>query len=218
MSDFGWSKVNGGLKVPSDMKDQTYFFQDMDSRHKRIHISLIGEVSSLCNNSEFNDASCTQINEVTSSLKKKICKNCVRIVMGMSTDDTRDHAVSQAKKTVTRKSKNAAKHKRLEAHQRSLSKTKEDFMAALEKTGSSTITLPDEIGPEQHSLNESLAVTNQTLPTLRKAATMNLERVTNEWRKLPPNSNEEFTLMQEAHHLKHLIAAIDQIKAFPKRT
>jgi hypothetical protein len=217
MGAFGWDRLVNGVKISPAVRQSFEFFCDPKSRNKRIHITMIGDAVSLCKNAE-NHSGCDDITQFNPSNKKNLCRNCGRVMLAMQDPDkVHDDIVKRAKKTLSRPEA-TVKHKRLEAHKKSLSKTKADFMEALEKTENTTIRLPDEIGPEEHSLNEALKLATPIITAVRKSAVLNLDRVMNEWRKLPPNSNQEFTLVQQAQHLKHLIIAIDQIKSFPKQT
>lgn len=206
-------KLINGIRISPEIEDTINFWQDWNSRHKKIHISINGQETSLCNNAEYDETTCSAIEQMNSETKKLLCRNCGRIAGTLSPNQTRDHTVKEAKKTVSRQTKKTVKHKRLQGHQKALSKTREDFMKALEATPISTI----EISEEQESLNEALSATNITLTTLRRCAIMNLDRIMNEWRKLEPRSPKEFILIQQSQKLKLLINAIDEIKSFPKQ-
>jgi hypothetical protein len=217
MGNFGWDRVVNGVNFPPQVREKFTFFRDPESRNQKIHITMIGESEALCNNSVC-ESGFEIIDKFNAGTKKNLCRNCGRVMLSViNKEDVHDDIVKRAKRTVTRPKK-SSKHKRLEAHEKSLRKTKEDFMRAMEKTENSTIKLPDEVGPEKDSLNETLGLTAPILTVLRKSAVMNLDRIMNEWRRLPPNSNGEFTLVQQAQHLKQLIVSIDQIRSFPKQT
>ena len=196
MGKGGWDKIKS--KLPQSVLDTVYFWQDLNSRNKRTHISINGQETSLCNNSEFNDLTCstTELSEA----KDSICKNCLRIAGGLNTSDTRDFAVKSAKKTVSRAAASSpahAKHKRLQAHQKALSRDSDDFMEALQKHApkKKTIELPSEVTEEQQSLQEAMAMSSTVLTTLRRCAVLNLERVMQQWKRCDPR--DTFIIIQE---------------------
>lgn len=217
MASFGWHRVDGKINLPKSAIAGFDFFVDPRSRHKKVHVSVAGEEVSLCNNAVYND-DCTIADPQSKSQMKNMCRNCGRVLLSMQDEEGNNNdVVKRAKKTLSRP-EISMKHKRLEAHKKALSKTRDDFTRAMEKTSKSTIKLPDEISSEHSSLSELLSMSATVLTTIRRSANLNLDRVMHEWKKLPPNSDQEFTLVQQAQHLKQLISAVDQIKSFPKQT
>lgn len=218
---YGWDKLDEGFKIDKKLKDKIQFFKDPSSRNKRIHIKLVTDETSLCNNSELFTQHCIEIPQITPPVKKALCKNYARILMTMNPDDTRDQTVKTALNTLSRKPKSKTKHNRLDRFAKALDRTPEDMLADMEdaakKAAASTITLPDEIGPEEYSLTTALASTNPAVTVLKKAAIMNLDRVLAEWKQLAPENPNSFGLIQRACQLKELIQAIDKIKGFPKQ-
>lgn len=205
----GWDKQLNISKFPQDILETIFLWQDLNSRHQKVHIAINGEETSLCNNSEYNPQT-SQLEESTT--KKRICLNCLRIASGLDANKTRDYTVKNAKKTLNRNSENSAKHKRLAAHHKALSKTPDDFRAALEKTKNNTITLQSEVTNHEESLRESLAITAATLTATRQSAVLNLERVMQSWKKC--KAVDTFTIIQEGQKIKDLIQAVDVIKGF----
>jgi len=209
MSKGGWDKKLNVSEFPKDILETIFFWKDLNSRHQKVHIAINGEINSLCNNSEYNPQT-SQLEESTT--KKKICLNCLRIASGLDTNKTRNFTVNNAKKTVNRNAEHSAKHKRLAAHHKALSKTPEDFRAALEKTKNNTVTLQNDITNDKECLRESLAITAATLTATRQSAVLNLERVMQSWKKC--KTGETFGIIQEGQKIKELIQAVDVIRGF----
>lgn len=212
MNKRGWHRIETGINIStSEAKGYTFFF-DPKSKTKRVHAVINGEEIPICNGTAIND-SCTIIEFGSKKYKESLCKNCARILLSM--EDAQNDVVKRAKKTISRPDK-TSKHKRLDSYQKALSKTKEDFQEAMVKANQNNIKLPEEIGCEEESLQEILRLATPIFTKIRQTAVLNLDRVMNEWRKLPANDTKEFTLIQQAQSLKQLIANIDQIKGFPK--
>lgn len=213
-SNFGWKRLEDeGISITKDIKNIIKFIKHAGVKREIIHAFYNGEKQSICGNYEREDGQ-EEINQFTPPLKEKLCRNCAKSIAKLQSSDTNDVNVKAAKKTLSKKKIKKPAHKRLERYRQALDKTQEDMLEDIEKTAKTSIELPNEIGPEEHTLNEALSATIPLLVNVRKSAIMNMDRILNEYKKSPPNNPEELNILQQINQLKTLTCSIDNIKEF----
>lgn len=212
--NFAWKRLEDqGISITKDIQKIVKFIKHVGRKRDVIHAYYNGEDKSICGNSE-RDEGTEEVSRFTPPLKKILCRNCAKSIAKLQSSDTNDANVQAAKKTVSKKKTKKSAHKRLERYREALSKTQEDMLEDIQSAARTNIQLPNEIGPEEHILNESVSAATPFLTNIRKSAVLNMDRLMNVWKKSPPNDPEELATLQQINRLKTLINSIDNIKDF----
>jgi len=210
----GWGRTKGSKKISDEVLETIYCWKDIKSRHKRIHISLIGESEALCGNIDIQDTIARE-NVDYDPKAKTFCQNCLRVALGLDPESVNNQTVKQALKTVSKKKSKSTK--RLNNYRKVLSKSKSEMQADMEKAfNESSVKLPTEITSDKESLLEAINASLPVLSMVRKTAMLNLDRTVSEFKKADPDSND-YEIIQETHNIKSLVKAIDKIKQFAKQ-
>jgi hypothetical protein len=222
-NSFGWNHVRNGVSITDKLFDIIEFWKNPKQRkdRKSIHAKYINENISLCGNCYMDSSDLEgweKIEDFDSSVKSQVCLNCLRTIGMLQSSDTADNNVRQAKKTVSKASSSIAKkNKRLERYRKNLKKSKEDIEKTIKETQHNIVALPDEIGPEEHSLQNALNAASKLLGEIRKCACLNLDRTMKEWKEIPADSPQDIHIILQAKAIKDLIVAIDKLRAYPKQ-
>jgi hypothetical protein len=200
-------------RIESDIieKDSNLdFSRCLETRRKTIHLSHKGNNNFFCNGTEKTKSEHKQISkEELIKNKNSLCVNCVKIFLSIL---DKKNLPTKNKKTIKPFKSAFSKHKRLKAHQKSLMKTKKDFLEFIEKTNSTSDSSDN--SDNSDNLKETITSALPTLSLVKKAAISNLEKIAQELKDT--ETKQEFKLVDEMIRTKELIKIVEIIKNFYK--